>query len=116
MHVWRSIVPNVSVFRGHRIPFLSWGKIANRFDIHPDWAIEILSPDQSLTKVLGQLLHCLQQGTELRWFLAPEKESLLAVFTGQTVELYTGNTRLPVFSEIKFDLTVEQILNGWSFS
>jgi len=26
------------------------GRVANRFEIHPDWAIEILSPDQSQTK------------------------------------------------------------------
>lgn len=83
----RAIVPNVSVFRGNRIPFLPWGRMANRFDIHADWAIEILSPDPSLTKVLGKLLHCSQQGTELGWLLAPESESLLAVFAGQRVEL-----------------------------
>ena len=42
-----SIVPDVAVFRWERIPFLPSGRIANRFEIHPDWSIEILSPEQS---------------------------------------------------------------------
>lgn len=59
-----SIVPDISVFRWEKIPTQPSGQIANRFNIHPDWAIEILSPDQSLTKVLRSLLHCSQHGTE----------------------------------------------------
>jgi Uma2 family endonuclease len=34
-----SIVPDVSVFRWDRIPLTSSGRIANRFEIHPDWAL-----------------------------------------------------------------------------
>jgi Uma2 family endonuclease len=48
-----SIIPDISVFCWERIPRDASGKITNRFLIHPDWAIEILSPDQSLTKVLA---------------------------------------------------------------
>jgi Uma2 family endonuclease len=61
-----SIVPDVSVFRWDRIPKTPSGRIVNRFEIHPDWAIEILSPDQKFTKVLSKLLHCSRNGTELR--------------------------------------------------
>lgn len=112
----RSIIPDITVFRWNRIPFLPSGRIANRFDIHPDWAIEILSPDQSLTQVLGKLLHCSQQGTELGWLLDPEEESLLAVFAGQRVELYTGDTQLPVLDEIELELTTAMIFSWLSFN
>ncbi|MGB3240407.1 MAG: Uma2 family endonuclease [Geitlerinemataceae cyanobacterium] len=112
----RSIIPDLTVFRWNRIPFLPSGRIANRFDIHPDWAIEILSPDQSLTQVLGKLLHCSQQGTELGWLLDPEEESLLAVFAGQRVELYTGDTQLPVLDEIELELTTAMIFSWLSFN
>ena len=40
-----AIVPDIAVFRWERIPRLPSGRIANRFEIHPDWAIEILSPE-----------------------------------------------------------------------
>jgi Uma2 family endonuclease len=46
-----SIVPDLAVFRWDRIPKTPSGKIVNRFEIHPDWAIEILSPDQKLKSI-----------------------------------------------------------------
>jgi Uma2 family endonuclease len=107
-----SIVPDLAVFRWDRIVKTASGKIANRVETHPDWAIEILSPDQKLKKVLSKLLHCVRNGTELGWLLNPEDESVLAVFPGQRVELYEGGDRLPVLSDIELELTVEQVF-GW---
>ncbi len=107
-----SIIPDVAVFRWERIPFQPSGKIANRFEIHPDWAIEILSPDQRRTKVLGNLLHCSRHGTELGWLLDPEEESILAVFPTQRVELFEGTAHLPILNGIELELTVEQVF-GW---
>lgn len=107
-----SIVPDIAVFRWDRIVKTASGRIANRFEIHPDWAIEILSPDQNLTKVLSKLLHCSRNGTELGWLLNPEDESVLAVFPGQRVELYQGADKLPVLENIALELTVEQVF-GW---
>ena len=74
-----SIVPDISVFRWEKIPTQSSGRIANRFNIHPDWAIEILSPDQSLTKVLRNLLHCSQHGAELGWLIAPDDGTVTGI-------------------------------------
>jgi Uma2 family endonuclease len=39
-----AIIPDITVFRWQRIPRTPSGRVANRFEIHPDWAIEILSP------------------------------------------------------------------------
>ena len=47
----RAIVPDVSVFAWDRIPRDEKGEIANVFQAAPDWMIEVLSPDQSQTKV-----------------------------------------------------------------
>jgi Uma2 family endonuclease len=106
-----SIVPAVTVFRWARIPTEASGRITNRFTIHPDWVIEILSPDQRLTKALSNLLHCSQQGTELGWLLDPEAETILVVFPGQRVELFQGSTPLPVLPEIALSLTTEQVFS-----
>lgn len=106
-----SIVPDVSVFRWARIPLTSSGRIANRFYLTPDWAIEILSPDQRQTKVLSNLLHCSRNGTELGWLIYPEDESVLAVFPGQQVEIYTGASGLPILNNIELELTVEEIFS-----
>ena len=47
----RSVVPDVTVFTWARIPRDDDGKVSNVFLIPPDWTIEILSPEQSQTKV-----------------------------------------------------------------
>jgi Uma2 family endonuclease len=107
-----AIVPDVAVFRWERIPHAASGRIANRFDLYPDWAIEILSPEQNQNKVLGKLLHCSQYGTELGWLIDPEDESILIVFPEQRVQLLRGNSQLPILSEIGLELQVNQIF-GW---
>ncbi len=72
-----SIVPDISVFTWERIPKNEQGKIANRFEIYPDWAIEILSPEQSANKVIRKIIFCLEQGTQLGWLIDPEDESII---------------------------------------
>ncbi len=106
------IVPDVAVFRWERIPIEPSGRIANRFEIHPDWAIEILSPDQRQTKVFSKLLHCSQHGTELGWLIDPEEATIIAVFPGQRVELFTGANQLPILTGVELELTPEQVF-GW---
>jgi Uma2 family endonuclease len=106
------IVPDVAVFRWERIPLTNTGRVANRFEIPPDWAIEILSPGQSSTRVLGKLLHCIQHGTELGWLLDPLEESVLVVLPEQRVQLLMGETVLPVLNGIDLYLTVGEVF-GW---
>ncbi|MDJ0843969.1 Uma2 family endonuclease [Crocosphaera sp.] len=111
-----SIIPDVSVFRWQRIPVTSSGKIANRFNLYPDWSIEILSPHQSSSKVLENLLHCSQYGTELGWLIDPEEETIFVIFPEQKVQLFRGEKQLPILTGIDLQLTVEQILNWLKFS
>ena len=106
-----AIVPDVSVFRWDRIPRQASGRVANRFEIPPDWAIEILSPDQSQTKVLEKLLHCSQHGTELGWLLDSEEDSILIVLPEQRVQLLKGSQVLPVLAGLPLKLTVEQVFS-----
>lgn len=107
-----SIIPDIAVFRWARIPLEPSGKIANRFETHPDWAIKILSPDQRQTKVLGNLLHCSHHGTELGWLVDPEAESILVIDATQRVELLSGTAELPILNGVQLELTVEQVF-GW---
>ena len=108
----RSIVPDVVVFAWQRIPLDENGDVANVFEAAPDWAIEILSPDQRRAKVLGNLLHCSRHGTELGWLIDPEEESILAVFPTQRVELFESTAHLPILNGVELELTVEQVF-GW---
>lgn len=72
-----SIVPDVAVFEWQKIPLESNGRITNKFEISPDWIIEILSPNQSANRVIRKITFCLSQGTKLGWLIDPEDESVV---------------------------------------
>ncbi|NEP61339.1 MAG: Uma2 family endonuclease [Symploca sp. SIO2G7] len=107
----RSIVPDISVFRWHRIPLTETGRIANRFLIAPDWSIEILSPDQSQTQVLSNLLHCIEHGSELGWLLDPGEDSVLVVDREQRIRILTGEVNLPILDDVELSLTAMNVFS-----
>ena len=76
----RSLVPDISVFQWQRIPVNANGEIEDTFEIAPDWVIEILSPEQSQTRVIEKIIFCLNHGTQLGWLIDPQ-ERLAIVFT-----------------------------------
>lgn len=84
----RSLVPDVSVFRWDRIPRQSNGRVANRFELPPDWTIEILSPGQKHTKVLLNILHCLDHGTEMGWMIDSEEACVFVYQSNQTPRFF----------------------------
>ena len=60
----RSTVPDVVILENKNIPKDDDGEISNVVTTPPNWIIEILSPDQSTTKVIKNIIHCLECGTE----------------------------------------------------
>lgn len=105
----RSIVPDVAIFRWERIPFEADGDIANVFEIAPDWAVEILSPDQKDTKVIRNILHCLNHGASLGWLIYPAERLILAFPAHQSPVELSGSDRLPVLAGLDLDVTVDDI-------
>jgi Uma2 family endonuclease len=61
----RSIIPDISVFTWERIPRDENGDVANLFKSPPNWTIEILSPEQSQTRVTKNILYCLEYKTQM---------------------------------------------------
>jgi Uma2 family endonuclease len=107
-----SIVPDIAVFQWQNIPFLAGGEIPDNFNLAPDWIIEILSPDQNANKVIGKILHSLQHGSQLGWFLDPSDRSILTFQLNQQPVLMTDSDRLPSLEIIPLELTVE-IIFSW---
>lgn len=110
-----AIVPDIAVFRWERIPRLPSGRIANRFEIHPDWVIEILSPEQKYKQVLSKLLHCAEYGTELGWLVDSEDESILVVHGDRRVQELKNSDRLPVITGVDLKITVQEVFSWLSF-
>ena len=110
----RSTVPDVTVFTWDRIPRDDNGEIADSFQAAPDWTIEILSPEQSQTRVTRNILHCLDHGTQLGWLIDPQEQSVLVYFPKQQPAfLEDVNNVLPVpnFAQA-FELTLGELF-GW---
>lgn len=108
----RSIIPDIAVFQWERIPFTPDGDVPDNFDLAPDWTIEILSPDQRPNKVLGNILHCLEHGSHLGWFVDPDDLSILLFRSKQQPFLCQDKQILPVFPDLALSLTTQQVF-GW---
>ncbi len=108
----RSIVPDIAVFEWQNIPFLEDGEVPDQFNLAPDWIIEILSPDQNANKVIGKILHSLQHGSQLGWFLDPSDRSILTFLPSQQPILMTNSDRLISLGTIPLELTVDTVF-GW---
>jgi Uma2 family endonuclease len=110
----RSTVPDVTVFTWDRIPRDDNGEIADSFQVAPDWTIEILSPNQSQTRVTRNILHCLDYGTQLGWLIDPQEQSVLVYFPDQQPAFFEAATDvLPVPNfATAFELTLGELF-GW---
>lgn len=105
----RSLVPDATVFKWERIPFDNKFEVENTFNIYPDWVVEIFSPEQKITKVIRNIIHCLRYGSELGWLIDPE-ERIILVFQPDKLPLeLSGSEVLPVLSGIDLRLTVNDV-------
>jgi Uma2 family endonuclease len=109
----RSVVPDVAVFQFGRIPRNADGTVANIFSLAPDWTIEILSPDQSQTKVMKNILYSLAHGTEMGWLIDPKDRSVVIYLPEQSPivqDIATVELPVPAFAT-GFQLTLEALFN-----
>lgn len=113
----KSIVPDIVVLTYDHIPREENGDIANVVSIAPDWMIEILSPEQSQSKIIKKILRSLEFGCQLAWIIDPEEKTIFAYFPQQQViyfEVETDLLPVPDFmGELK--LTLGDIFNWLKF-
>jgi Uma2 family endonuclease len=114
----RSIVPDITVFEWNRIPISTAGEIENVFPIYPDWTIEILSPDQRPTRVINNILFCLNHGTRLGWLIDPEEKTVIIFQPNQQpIALEAESDVLPVLSLLEnWSLTLGELFGWLSFA
>ncbi|UBF28138.1 Uma2 family endonuclease [Kovacikia minuta CCNUW1] len=107
----RSTVPDIAVFVWSRIPRDENGEVANSFPLAPDWTIEILSPEQSQTKVTKNILHSLKYGTQMGWLIDPDEKTVFVYRPKQETEVFDQpDALLPVPSfASELQLTVQDL-------
>ena len=90
----RSTVPDIAVITRIRIPRDESGAVADVFAIAPDWTIEILSPDQSQTRVVKNILHALKYGAFMGWLIDPDEQTVFVYRSNQSVEIFDERDQL----------------------
>ncbi|HAA31195.1 MAG TPA: hypothetical protein DCE56_30125 [Cyanobacteria bacterium UBA8553] len=112
----RSLVPDIAVFLWQRVPLDERGEPQNRIEIHPDWAIEILSPDQTDSRVTEKILFYLNNGTSLGWMIDPQDRMIISYQPQQQPEVKQGDDRLPVLSVLAdWQLSVNELFEWLKF-
>ena len=116
----RSVVPDIAVVYWDKIPLNNAGEPENSaIFFAPDWTIEILSPNQKSTKVIDNILHCLEHGSQLSWLIDPDEKSIFVFQTQQTPRVYkadlsnneTPQETLPILDKIELHLTANKIFS-----
>ncbi|MBD2069282.1 Uma2 family endonuclease [Leptolyngbya sp. FACHB-671] len=107
----RSVVPDIAVFRWQNIKLDENGELIDSVLVAPDWTIEILSPDQSSNRVMGNILHCLKHDCQLGWLIDPGDRSVLVFQPQQQPELFHQDDKLVVLKGVELDLTANQLFS-----
>ncbi len=108
----RSTVPDIAVIAWSRIPITEAGEPEDNFDAAPDWTLEILSPQQSATRIIDNILHALQHGCQLGWMLDPDDHAIFVLRPNQAPEVYRDDRPLPVLPDLNLALTAAEVF-GW---
>ena len=109
----RSIVPDIAVFEWQRIPVDESGRIANRFEIAPDWIIEIFSPEQSANQVIRKIIFSLKNGSKLGYLIDSDDESITVFQPNQLPEVKEKRDILPVLDVMQNWQTKVEDIFGW---
>jgi Uma2 family endonuclease len=102
----QSVVPDVTVILKDRVP-------SENAPVQgaPDWIIEILSPDQSTTKLIAKIQNCLAEGTQLGWLLDSTEEVIMVFWHDRPFTIISGAMIVPVLSGINLQVTAQQIFD-----
>lgn len=105
-------MPDIAVFHWQHIPFDESGEVANVFKRPPDWVIEILSPEQSPTRVTDNILFCMQHQTSLGWLIDPAEKAILCFQADRLPTMFWQlEDSLPVLDGLDLSLQVGQIFD-----
>jgi Uma2 family endonuclease len=105
----RSVVPDIAVIGWERIAVNASGEPEDNFMAAPDWTIEILSPDQKVTRVMDNILHCLTHGCRLGWMVDPDDYAIFGFTPQREPEVFRGDRVLPLLAGVDLTLTAAQV-------
>jgi Uma2 family endonuclease len=102
-----SAVPDVSFYTRERIPLLPNGRVSNERLGPPDLAVEIVSPEQSVSLLIRKCLWYAEIGVRVTLLVVPNDETVFAFRPGAPLRALGGNDRIDPDDVLPgFELTV----------
>lgn len=109
----RSYVPDVAVYRWDRIPRDETGQVEDDFFDPPDLAVEIVSPQQSVTALVRKCLWYVDNGVQIALLVDPGDESVLLLRSGRRAEALRGTDQIDLADLLPgFTLTVRDLYDS----
>lgn len=113
----RSYVPDISVFRWDRIARDASGQVADDFPNPPDLAVEIVSPEQSVTALVRRCLWCVANGIQVALLVDAGDESIILFRANQPALALRETDRIDLDDILPgFDLTAQAAFAGLTMS
>lgn len=105
-----SPVPDIAVYRWDRIPVDPDGTVANVFREPPDIAIEIVSPEQSVPKLVEKCEWYVRHGVSIALLVHPYREWVRLFRPDAEPQVLRGGDRIDLDAVLPgFELTVEEL-------
>ena len=109
----KSTVPDVSIYRWERIEREPNGEVATDFTTPPDVAIEILSPRQSVMKLVAKCSWYVANGVRASLLVDEKERMVLAIRPDQAPVGLRGNDKIDLADVLPgFELTVRQLFDA----
>lgn len=95
--------PDVAFVSSARWPLQQTLPATGDWNVVPELAVEVLSPNDMIKDVLAKVREYFRYGVQVVWVISPEE---------QQVYVYTSPTQVRILT-IEDTLTVDQLLPGW---
>ena len=109
----RSYVPDVAVYRWDRLPVGDHGELSNDAPEPPDVAVEIVSPEQSVTALIRQCLWYVDNGVKAALIVDPMDHTVLLFRPGQPYRALQDDETIDLSDVLpQFSTTAAQIFGA----
>jgi Uma2 family endonuclease len=109
----QSLVPDVSVYRWDRIPRDEAGRVADDFWEPPDVAIEIVSPQQGVNRLIRRCIRFNEDGVAIALLVDPKDDSVFLFRPNALPQALRGDERIDLTDVVPgFELTVREVFDS----
>lgn len=99
------------MFKWNQLSAQETPKLKSDREVIPNWIIEIISAEDNSTRVINNILTCLERGTELGWLIDVQEQKIITFPKAEQPEVQQKDDCLPILSGLRtLKLSVADLL------